>query len=102
MISTSKHSSKLFHAKSYPIDAVRKKIAAGYHTGYQIVIFIRKELLGANQNFIAQVLYNEEFNIRISTGTLITCFKVIPAENEPFLFRQVIGQGVFSLKRQHY
>lgn len=86
MSSTSKHSSKLFHAKSYPTDAVREKIAAGYHTDYQIVIFIRKEPLGANQNFIAQVLYNEEFNIQISTGILIICFKVIPAENEPFLF----------------
>lgn len=63
MSSTSKHSSKLFHAKSYPTDAVRKKIAAGCHTDYQVVIFIRKEPLGAKHNFIAQVLYNEEFNV---------------------------------------
>lgn len=62
MTSTSKHSSKLFHAKSYPTDAVRKKITAGDHTDYQTVIFLRKEPLGANQNVIAQVLYNEEFN----------------------------------------
>lgn len=63
MSSTSKHSLKLFHAKSCPTDAVRKKIAAGYHTDYQTVIFIRKEPLGANENFLAQALYNEEFNI---------------------------------------
>jgi len=53
------------------------------------VIFIRKEPLGGSQNFTAQILYNEEFNIRVSTGTLITCFKVIQkglAENKLLLF----------------
>ena len=60
-------------------------MAAGYHTDYQVVIFSREKPLRVNQNFTAQVLYNEEFNTRISTETLFTGFEAIqkgPAEKE--------------------
>jgi len=54
---------------------LKKNIAAGCHTDYQFVIFSRKEPLRVNQKFTAQVLYNEEFNVRISIGTLLTCYE---------------------------